>query len=79
MGQNPGVTIFGIMSLIERKIFLVITIKSISQTTPEMLLQYNKTNFYYINNNYHQCFCFLKNTLDVALKIYLMIKYKFIR
>ena len=53
MGQNPGINdlqyndITGLMmgmSLTERKIFPVITIKSISQTT-EMLIQYNKPNF----------------------------------
>ena len=55
----------------ESKIFLVyITIKSISQTTGNASTVHNKTNFYYINNNYHQCFCFLNNLLDVALEIY---------
>ena len=60
MGQNPGITIFtqyndipGLtmeMSLTKHKIFPIITIKSILQTT-EMLIYYNKNNFYYINND----------------------------
>ena len=68
----PGLTME--ISLTECKIFLVITIKSIPQTT-EMLIHYNKTNFYYINNNYKlflTCFkaieeysgCYIGNSFD---------------
>ena len=49
---GPGLTM--VMSLTEHQIFPVIMIKSLSQTTGihyEMLIQYNKTNFYYIYNN----------------------------
>ena len=68
----PGLSM-GI-SLTERKIFPVITIKSISQTTWNANIVHNKTIFYYIyGNNCHQCVCFLKNTLDVALVIYFII------
>ena len=43
---------------------------------------YNRKNFYYINSNYKlfwTCFKTLKNTLDVALVIHLMINYRFIK
>ena len=55
----PGLTMG--LSLTERKIFPVITITSISQTT-EMLKQYNKLNFYYINHNSK---LFLTNFIDI--------------
>ena len=45
----PGLTMG--MSLTKRKIFPIIMIKSISQTTGNANIVYNKTNFYYINNN----------------------------
>ena len=45
----PGLTMG--MSLTKRKIFPITTIKSISQTTGNANIEYNKTNFYYINNN----------------------------
>ena len=45
----PGLTMG--MSLTKRKIFPIITIKSILQTTGNANIVYNKTNFYYIHNN----------------------------
>ena len=59
----PGITIR--MSLTERKIFPIIAIKSISQTT-EMLIQYNKSNLYYINNNYKLFLIYFKGISEVS-------------
>ena len=53
---------------------------NINITVHKMLIRYNKSKFYSIKNNYKLFISrTLKNTLDVALVIYLMISYKFIR
>ena len=56
-----------------------ITIPGMSLTERKIISGYNDKINITDHRKCHQCFSFLKNTLDVALVIHLMINYKFIR